>query len=331
MSKHKQNMDGFSRTIKGFFGTIKMQQESNRFPKNTVFVIVEAKADEVFFRKFFASSVEWRNGSTKPETKGDTSEGGANENVWQTVKEANENNFEWLIGIIDADFNRLLKPELLDIPNLYFSDGHDKEMMLIAFENVWANFSNQYIDLPKAATLSKAFASFKDFLFQMLKPLTIWRYLNEKYSFGLKFSNLKSDYSDYGKFVLEDKKTKKWGLNIQELQTYLQNKSNKSDFFTKPENQAYIEEFKVLNQQKFSPQEFSEWTNGHDFINILCLGIDKNKGKIFRIDGLDSEPSPTGMDNTLSSAFRFDEFKQTQLYAALAKWEKANTPAKLFP
>ena len=116
------------------FGEIKMWNDAEK-DKNRVAVLVEAKANEILFRKLLHPKCKFfiGQGWVKVET---------------ALKTAHKDSIHNIIGIIDADFKRITNYELLE--NLFLTDFHDTEMML-AHSEAWANMLNQYVDTEKLA------------------------------------------------------------------------------------------------------------------------------------------------------------------------------------
>ena len=140
------------------------------------------------------------------------------------------------------------------------------------------------------------------------------RLLNERENLGLKFKILSKDkykFIDYQDFI--DSNTLK--LDIEKLLKTVENKSEKQDFF---KNHPDLKiEFGQLTKDDF---DLKELCNGHDVINILSIALTNLLGN--KKSG--SKVSSEELENSLSLAYRLDDFIKTNLFESLKAWEKDN-------
>ena len=275
--------------VKYRYGEIKLWRDAKN--QGEVGVIVEAKADELFFRKSFSKKTCFFS------TDGF-------KNLLELMTEVKENNDEGIIGIIDADFRRITNDKI-DFDNLFMTDGHDIEMMTInsqAWNEVLSFHANSH-KLDKFEKDNRV--KFKKYIFDLSKQIACVRYLNKKQDLGLIFRTFqkgKPNFIDYHKFIDKD------NLTIDNLKMIkaIENKSSKQNLFQKfPELKQKLDEICLENY------ELTEFCNGHDIMNIFAYSIKKALGNE-NISGIEIE-------NQFIIAYRYDDFKKTTLYKLLRK------------
>ncbi len=136
---------------------LQVQNWKMAYPERMI-VLVEAKANEILFRKLLHPKCKFfiGQGWVKVET---------------ALKTAEKHKIHNIIGIIDADFKRITNYSLLE--NLFLTDFHDTEMMLEHSE-ARANMLNHYADTEKLSNFeTKNKTKILDFLLKTLKPLSI--------------------------------------------------------------------------------------------------------------------------------------------------------------
>lgn len=285
------------------FGEVKMWSDAEK-DKNRVAVLVEAKANEILFRKLLHPKCKFfiGQGWVKVET---------------ALKTAEKHKIQNIIGIIDADFKRITEYVLLE--NLFLTDFHDTEMML-AHSEAWENMLNQYIDTEKLATFeTKNKTKILDFLLKRLKPLSILRSLKEKEALSLIFRTQNGNKYEYLKYK-DFMDTDDLSINTKKLLKAVENKSNLPDFFKN--NPKYNTELVEFSKNDIN---LKEYTNGHDLTNALSIAFEKaisNKANTQSITGEEIE-------KTLMAAYRFSDFEQTDLYKNLVNWQLKQVVFKL--
>lgn len=282
------------------YDEIKLWYEAQK--EKIVVVMVEAKADELFFRKFFSKKTTFFS------TDG-------YEYLLEVMNEINKNNDKGVIGIIDADFRRI-DNEKIESDNLFITDGHDCEMMTINSQ-AWDEVFDFHVDRNKLDRFQRSNrVGFKKYIFDLSKKIGYIRYLNKKENLGLVFKTFKKDkanFIDYYKFI--DKDNLK--INIDSMIKTIENKSSKQNLFRdNPELKIKLDE---ICSNKY---ELIEFCNGHDFINIFAFSLQKVLNNQ-NISGLEIE-------NKLIIAYRYDDFKKTELFRLLLEWEKNNSIYLLF-
>lgn len=292
------------------FGELKMYRDSGKH-NDYVFILVEAKSDEDFYQKVITKKAIYFYGNGW-------------ENVEKTIKQVNKFKTKGVIGIIDTDFKRIEKGIIPE--NLFLTDFHDKEMMLLnspAWQGVLSHFADTSVDVKsgqsKLQTVENQYKkSALEILLDLAKPIADIRLLNERYQYGLIFRILKKKKYDYIKYDFIDKQN----LNVdkKQLQKAVENKSSKPNFFN---NVTIQNQLKAMETEE---HDLRELCNGHDVINIFCLALEKAIGNHSSSGKIQAER----IEENLIVAYRFEDFQRTNLYQNLLNWEKVNVPYKLF-
>ncbi len=290
------------------FGEIKMWDVKHR-KKQHIGIIVEAKTDENLFGNMFQKDCcifFHANGWSK---------------AIPAIKQVNQHSIKGVICIIDADFRRI-ENEIPEIDNLFMTDHHDAEMMMIA-SPAWESLINEYADTsaPKNSGLSKLAAyekksgySIKDHLLQSCQPLSCLILLNEREHLSLEFKKFikkkgSYKYLDYSRFI----NSKDLSVSIDDLISTVEGFSVRHNLFRdKPELREALDE---LIAQEYDLLEFC---NGHHLINILSLALENAIGN--------KSVSRDEIETNLRIAYRFEDFQQTILYKDLKSWESQNNP-----
>lgn len=286
------------------FGEIKLWYDSDHRQTNAVAVIVEAKANEILFRKLLHKNCIFfpAQGWVK---------------VITLVAEALKYNMACVIGIIDADFKRVTN--YTSPPQVFLTDYHDTEIML-AHSEAWIHVLNQYADPKKCDSFEQKNATtvLQYLLEKLTKPIALLRYLKEKEGIKLKFRAEKKegyDYLNYKSFV----DTATLQLNETEL---LQTVANKSQLPNLLKNIPFLEHLNILKQQDI---DLKEWCNGHDLMNLLSVALEKAIGNCTSSNKVSGEE----LEKALVIAYRLSDFKTTNLYQTLQQWAKERTSLSL--
>ena len=120
------------------FGEVKLWCDARK--ESVVGVLVEAKSNEILFRKFFLENTTFFPTDGHP-------------NLLEVICEVEKYNIDGLIGIIDSDFRRISN-ENIESDLVFMTDGHDTEMMIIN-SPAWENVINLYVDKKKLRAFIK--------------------------------------------------------------------------------------------------------------------------------------------------------------------------------
>ncbi len=227
-------------------------------------------------------------------------------NVIENIKKINlENNNSYaLIGIIDADFRRI-SGEILQ-GNIFMTDYHDTEIMLVC-SNTWQNITTILGKEKIQVFENQQSKPLRDFLLELIKPISVLRWLNHRDNLGLTFKTTKGgifNYIDYNSFIDE-----KYKFSIDILLKEVENKSEKKANFFK-NNPKIKQDFEDLLKIDFDLKELS---NGHDFMNVLAI-ISKKIAK-------NSQIKATEIETIFIAAYHLTDFQKTNLRQSLKVWE----------
>jgi hypothetical protein len=213
-------------------------------------------------------------------------------------------NFQGVLGIVDADFDRL-KDSLEHTSHLFRTDTHDLETMIIkspAFDKVVAVFGSE-------EKVSQFNRDIRQVILEsgIVVGYLLWISLRDEI-------NLTFEGISFGKFI--DEQTLK--IDSLKLIRHVKNKSQ-AHALRDEDLQQRLE----LEQQK----KHDHWQVccGHHLIEILSIGLRKAIGsnKATEVDSLNLERS-------LRLAYESIYFRATQLYAEICTWEMQNQPFKVF-
>ena len=244
---------------------------------NQLLVLVEGYDDRDVYQTFFANN--------KVDIK-DCLGCDAVISVHKTIKK--ETKWKY-ISILDSDFKRLDKFPRHDI-NMFFTDWHDSEILMVHFEPVIKAVMNNILGrIPKY--------DIKKRLYNELYYVSLLKWFNMHRHFSYTFKDL-------------DLAHESWGLQISEatvLQHMVPSKKSPKAFPSKPYNK-----FKKAHPNP----DFDQITNGHDFISRWSA-ILKNEHQ--------TQYSDHDFRDLVCAAFTIKYAAKTQLYANIKAWCKNNS------
>ena len=217
----------------------------------------------------------------------------------EILENLNLENAQDAVAIVDKDFDEL-REILPQIPNLFFTDSHDLETLLIespALDKVLHEFGS----IEKIKGLDQ---HVRDILLKAGCAIGYLRWISLQDALHLKFTSIDySNFLDRKSLAIDEssllkevkKKSQSPTLNIQDLQ-------------------------KQLNALKDSNHDRWQVCRGHDLVEILRFGLLKAFG---------SEKASDVKIEMLERSLRLayygtSYFSQTKLYSALKEWEKQN-------
>jgi hypothetical protein len=223
---------------------ITASRTANAIMQNTtfqgVYLLLEGKKDKQFYNRIIDSNkVKLKTTSGK-------------ENLREVIKILNSRSFKRHLGIQDADFSRLTDNDV-NITNLFMTDDHDLEMMIIrtsAFDEVIQHFCDE--DKIKDFT-RKINTTIKAKVFELSIDVAYLKSINGK-------------HLKYSKFMC-NKKFKSLGQNslIETCYNYSLGKCRET------QNKEIIME--KFNMEKKTQHDIYQLLNGHDVSNILFILI----------------------------------------------------------
>ncbi len=290
-----QSLAGSRRTI----GDLVMSRNTSRL-KDLVFVLVEGESDRAFFSNF----LQWCK--IYPQAGW--------EKLLEVIREAEAINFKGLVGILDADFRRILPEKYAGLPsNVLLTDLHDVEMQLIqseALEKVLVEYDRDHeSDMHKRAAFErKRSAPIRNVLLQEARKIGAVRLVNHREEWRLSFKQKEAkEPLDFDFVHLEKVET-----DLNKLLQVLEQKNQRHGFFSKNELAKPL-----IQAELEKDHDVWQLCNGHDVVRILAIALEKaisNEGKgnlNKRVEMLESQ---------LRIAYQKEHFAQTQLYRDLKAW-----------
>ena len=231
------------------------------------------------------------------------------QNVVACIKVFNEEKALGILGITDNDFDGL-EPEPEVTPNVFVTDGHDLECMLIK-SNAFENICIEYGDKEKCKKFeSHIKMPMRDYLIKQVALIGYLRWYSLKMQLGLRFSNL-----EFEKFV--DIKTLE--VDLSSLIDYVLLESKK----VKETESGLI----TKEVRKLKAKHHDEWQVccGHDLMVVMNIGLihifgNYNAKNLF----------PGQLEGNFRLAYTMEDFKQTGLYKQLVTWENKGQGYSLF-
>lgn len=282
-----------------YYGQIKMWKSGRN--SNSVAVVVESKSDEKLFRSLFHKDTKFFSVS-------------GFQNVLDTLTKLEKDNFDFVIGIIDADFRRI-NNETVKVKNIFLTDCHDLEMMIVK-SDVWDNSILKLTEKDKLDSFEIKNGLILDFLLNLSKHIASVRFLNYRNNLELKFKHVDNkgncDFIDYNKFI----DINNLSIDKNKMLEIIENKSQKNQFFKN--NPNLKQEFESILQENYDLYDFC---NGHDFMNILSLSLKKAIGN--------NKKSGKELEESFLFAYRLEDFIKTDLYNKLKEWNDKNTVLNL--
>lgn len=256
------------------------------------FLLVEGTSDKLFYERFVdKSSCHLEITAGKPSSK---------QCAIAILEILEKSNFQGLLAIVDADFDRLQNIPYTS-PNLLLTDTHDLETMLIqspALEKVISEFSSE----EKITQLNR---DIREVLISVGVVIGYLRYISQSEELNLTFEGI-----TFSKFIDE----KNWHFNEVKLIQEVKNKSQA--FYLKDEDLE-----KRLITEKTNNHDPWQVCCGHDLVEILSLGLRKAIGTNKTVD-----VEANNLERNLRLAYEVAYFYKTQLYLEIRKWETNNQP-----
>lgn len=266
--------------------------------KSKCFIIVEGTTDLRLYSKFISSqNCEILIADSK-------------QNVKACIEACNREGVPGVIGIVDADFNRLEESNT-SIPNLFVTDEHDLECMLVhslAYEKIIIEYANSNKYARFEGRMQK---SVELILLENAARIGYLRWYSLKENLGLRFSDL-----DFSTFV--DSNTLEIDLKQLIKQVLL---------FSKKLNLLKVEDICLgIEQLEQTATELWQVCCGHDLIELFNIGLSSIFGE-YNAKAL----FPGQLEGSFRLAYSESDFGATKLYHNLIRWEQLNIQYHIFP
>jgi 5S rRNA maturation endonuclease (ribonuclease M5) len=258
-----------------------------------VFLIVEGHSDKLIYERLV----------NKQEVRVTIASGKNNAIKALSILEK-EDNFRRVVAVIDADFSRI-EQQIPDSNNLFLTDEHDLEMMLIksaAFDKLLKERGSE--EKIKAFT-----EDIRETLLKLGQEIGKLRWLSLRNKLDLKFEGL-----NFSKFIDKEKLS----INIDELIISIKNHSQKLSLY----EQQIKQDLSVISDENHDPWQLC---CGHDFISILAIALWKVLGTRNANDVKKED-----LERELRLAYELSYFYQTQIYTLMVNWQSNHHPDQIF-
>jgi len=290
-------MNRDSRTASIIANSIRLHREQD--PKTVV--ILEGSTDKRVFEEIFDI------------TKCRLVFSSSREKAVQILEEFDNHPLDGIIAIIDKESDNL-DGFLWNKPNLFFTDSHDLETMIIQSDALKI-FLKEF-GLTEGKRKQKNLDNIVDQVRQLLINATLhigylrWYSCPQKQNLQLSFKKL-----DFEKIM--DKKT--LSLNFDILLRGIKKVSPecKCKDFTKIRDEI---------EQHISQKTFDPWDvcSGHDMVFMFSIGLKNGLGNS-RCDSMTADC----LDGILRVTYRESHFQSTRVYHSIQSWEGMNSPFKI--
>ncbi|MFH6944480.1 hypothetical protein [Flavobacterium sp. FlaQc-50] len=226
------------------------------------FILVEGSHDRLFFLKF-------KDENTQIEITFGW------EKLISIISRLKELGFEKVIGIVDKDLRQIIPEELKTEENVIVTDEHDINIICIekSFETIFQSYcSAEKVDKFKS---NKKIDCLKNYTHGIIRPLSYLKVLNKRENLNLSFKGNDSSKKniDYSKFI--DKQNYEF-ISLDKLVETITNYSRNRTEKTILTNKAIVEKLTNLIQKESYVNP--DLNCGHDFGEIICLGLKKVLG-----------------------------------------------------
>ena len=257
-----------------------------------VFLIVEGHSDKLIYERLV----------NKQEVRITIASG--KNNAIKALSILEKENFCRVFAVIDADFSRI-EQQIPDSNNLFLTDEHDLEMMLIksaAFDKLLKERGSE----EKIAAFSK---DIRETLLKLGQEIGKLRLLSLRNELNLKFEGL-----NFSKFI--DKKN--LSIDIDKLIISIKNNSQKLSL----DEQQIKQDLSAISDENHDPWQLC---CGHDFIGILAIALCKVLGT-WNANDVKTEV----LERELRLAYELSYFYQTQIYQLMVNWQSNHHPDQIF-
>lgn len=231
------------------------------------------------------------------------------ENALRALEILENDDFTGVLAIVDADFWRLEGEEPAS-PNLFITDGHDLEVMMLnspALEKLLGEFGSPD-KLYKFA--QNRGSTVRQVLLDSGQPLGYLRWISGRQGSSLTFEEIV-----FSRFIDQAS----LALDVVSMIRTVKNKSGRHDLSE--------EELKdAIEQVADAVHDPWDVCCGHDLVCILSIGLRRTLGS-----NQAGEVKPELLEKFLRVGYEAVFFFETELFQSLKAWEVANQPFRIFP
>lgn len=252
----------------------------NPIREQEVYICFEGETDVQLFRKFFTRDnclLEYVPGGKSGVEKFVTERSGK---------------IPLTIGIRDADFLHL-ENKSSSHTNIFLTDSHDMEMVLVSFDEIFSAILFEYTQLKK-----EEHKVVRENILKAIRFVGYFRWLNEIEVLEIEFDRL-----DFGSLFDE----KNFHLNEKELVSMALERSRKARINDTSLLLSKISQLMDVNHDLF------QLCNGHDFMKVLSVYLKPMK-----------QIKPSDLESKFRIAFTPQYYQSTNLYKNTLNWATEN-------
>ncbi len=274
-----------------------------------VCIIVEGDDDKLFWEKILNSDLEFYI----PQFEEGKSKKVAVIEITKSSIKYKKN----IIGIIDADFDRIIENSILESSrlsnNVFMNDYHDL-LVMIFLSNYMKEFLNKFINREKVLSIIEVKRPSIDREISTEEICTTISSIIFKIAFNyglIRYLSISKEYNlDFKKIVLKIEDSFNFGKIIQKICF----KNNKT---------ALVENIRgFIEHASFKANQEPEIVQGHDLFNLLSQIITlRNVGDL--IDVATTSPEEMIFFSILSNLTKFD-FENNSIFKNLIEWADNN-------
>jgi hypothetical protein len=231
-------------------------------------------------------------------------------NVLGATKMLGSKGVEGVIGIIDADFERIEMAHEAICANVIMTDMHDLEMILTESPAL-DKLLGEYGSPNKIAECEQRHGkSIRDILIECALPIGLLRLLSQRHSLKLDFDGCR--FSD---FMERDDLS----VHTGRLISAIKNRSQRHDL-----DDVYLRD--RLEELRREAHDYREICCGHDVVSVLAFGLRRVIGSTNpATDHADA------LEKSLRLAYERASFLETGIYRSVKQWQIAHPPYVVFP
>nr|VFJ92437.1 MAG: Protein of unknown function (DUF4435) [Candidatus Kentron sp. LFY] len=271
----------------------------NKHSTDKVWIIVEGETDRRLFSKLIDGD----------DVEIEISHGGLN--ALLTIVSELSRETERILGIRDADFLHL-EGEAKTPENIFLTDHHDAEMMIVSCDEVYRNLAIEHLPKtkPDDSAVSKGgippheALSSRQVILRSIAFIAGLKWINHTRDLGLDFGNL-----GLGRFY--DWHPDRRALVLDEdnyLDVIMERSGNKKG---KVSREAIHLEIKDIS-------DLLDLCNGHDFMRAFAIFSDCHRSPENK--KAKKKTSHEDIGKAFRAAYRFMDFQKTRLYKRLQQW-----------
>lgn len=235
------------------------------------------------------------------------------EKVKLVLQILSDRGFSNKVGIIDADFSRILEVDH-NMDGLFLTDSHDIEVMIIK-TNALESVLRTFVSKTKLDSFEKEKGKkIRELIFELGAEIGFLKLANKVYDLGLVFKphNPEGNQIDYKDFI--ERTTCSFLGKNELIKTAINYSRNKSSGL-KTEQQIST----AFDETSKNTFPIDDLVNGHDLSNILFLLMKKtlaSRNKMLT--------DFNSIEDCLVLAYDYEDFKQTVIYNDIKYYADAN-------